>query len=60
MTGVQTCALPILKNNTRISIEHGVDGISGGTITSDGTSEMLYDNLKNYLPYFEKIKKDEY
>jgi Na+-transporting NADH:ubiquinone oxidoreductase subunit C len=49
-----------IKNNTRISIEHGVDGISGGTITSDGTSEMLYDNLKNYLPYFEKIKKDEY
>lgn len=49
-----------VKNNARISEEHGVDGISGGTITSDGTSEMLYDNLKNYLPYFEKIKKDEY
>ena len=35
---------------------HAVDGISGGTITSDGVSEMLLERLKMYLPYFDKIK----
>jgi len=47
-----------VKNNPAISEIHGVDGISGGTITSDGTSEMIESNLKNYLPYFKKIKND--
>jgi Na+-transporting NADH:ubiquinone oxidoreductase subunit NqrC len=35
---------------------HAVDGISGGTITSDGVSDMLYERLSMYLPYFSKIK----
>ena len=30
---------------------HEVDAITGGTKTSDGVSAMLYDCLKNYLPY---------
>jgi Na+-transporting NADH:ubiquinone oxidoreductase subunit C len=33
---------------------HGVDAISGGTITSDGVTEMLYDCLINYEPFFKK------
>ncbi|MBW6461224.1 MAG: NADH:ubiquinone reductase (Na(+)-transporting) subunit C [Bacteroidales bacterium] len=33
---------------------HGVDAISGGTITSNGVSEMLESNLKNYIKYFKK------
>jgi Na+-transporting NADH:ubiquinone oxidoreductase subunit NqrC len=37
---------------------HGVDGISGGTITSDGVSDMLYERLSMYLPYFSKIKSE--
>jgi len=32
---------------------HEVDGISGGTITSDGVNNMLSERLKNYLPYFK-------
>jgi Na+-transporting NADH:ubiquinone oxidoreductase subunit C len=32
---------------------HGVDGISGGTITSNGVSEMFGRTLKNYLEYFK-------
>jgi Na+-transporting NADH:ubiquinone oxidoreductase subunit C len=32
---------------------HGVDAISGGTITSDGVSEMLKDCLSNYLLYIK-------
>ncbi len=35
---------------------HQVDGISGGTITSDGVDEMLYSDINNYLPFFDKLK----
>lgn len=35
-----------------------VDGISGGTITSNGVSEMLYSDIKDYLPFFERIKNE--
>lgn len=34
---------------------HEVDAITGGTKTSDGVSAMLYDCLKNYLPFFEVV-----
>jgi Na+-transporting NADH:ubiquinone oxidoreductase subunit C len=36
---------------------HGVDAISGGTITSNGVSEMLQSNLENYLPYIKNQKQ---
>lgn len=36
---------------------HGVDAISGGTITSNGVSEMLQSNLENYLNYIKKQKQ---
>lgn len=32
---------------------HGVDAISGGTITSNGVSAMLHDCLINYVPFFK-------
>ncbi len=35
---------------------HAVDGISGGTITSNGVTAMLRDGLRVYKPYFEKQK----
>ncbi len=35
---------------------HGVDAVSGGTITSDGVTAMLKDNLENYVPYIKKNK----
>ncbi len=34
---------------------HEVDAISGGTKTSEGVSAMLYDCLKNYVPFFEAV-----
>ncbi|MFP4471728.1 MAG: NADH:ubiquinone reductase (Na(+)-transporting) subunit C [Bacteroidota bacterium] len=40
--------------NSAIPVEHGVDGISGGTITSEGVTEMLQSNLENYVPYIKK------
>lgn len=47
-----------IKNSKTIQEIHGVDAISGGTITSVGTSEMIYKCLEYYIPYFEKIKQD--
>jgi Na+-transporting NADH:ubiquinone oxidoreductase subunit C len=41
------------KNNP----EFQVDGISGGTMTSNGVTDMLYEDVKEYLPYFETLKK---
>jgi len=33
---------------------HGVDAISGGTLTSNGVNAMLHDVLTLYLPYMKK------
>ena len=35
---------------------HGVDAISGGTITSNGVNDMLQYVIESYLPYIEKQK----
>jgi len=35
---------------------HAVDGITGGTITSVGVSEMVERTLKVYVPYFKNLK----
>jgi Na+-transporting NADH:ubiquinone oxidoreductase subunit C len=40
--------------NSNIPLIHGVDAISGGTITSHGVDKMLRTCLKNYVPYIEK------
>jgi Na+-transporting NADH:ubiquinone oxidoreductase subunit C len=34
--------------------KHKVDAISGGTITSNGVSEMLDNVLESYVPFFKK------
>ena len=37
---------------------HGVDAISGGTITCDAVTEMINNVLDGYLPFIEKeVKK---
>jgi len=42
--------------NSNIDPRHGVDAISGGTITSNGVSDMLLTNLENYVSYFKNIQ----
>jgi len=48
----------VVKKTAKIDVgpEHRVDGISGGTITSNGTDKMLRDWLEPYLGYFGKQK----
>ncbi len=38
---------------------HGVDAISGGTITSNGLSDMLISGISVYEAYFKKQQKTE-
>ena len=42
-----------VKGGAKSDDMHGVDAISGGTITSDGVSDMIEERLGNYLPYFK-------
>lgn len=42
-----------VKGGAKVGDNHGVDAISGGTITSDGVSKMINERLSHYLPYFK-------
>ncbi len=46
----------VVKGRVDPDDPHAVDGISGGTITSNGVTNMLRDGLEAYKSYFEKIK----
>lgn len=46
-----------LTEKSDLSSDNRVDAISGGTITSTGTDEMIKNCVKPYLAYFQKIKK---
>ena len=35
-------------------LDHEVDAISGATITGDGVTEMIFERLKHYLPFFNR------
>jgi len=51
-------SITIIKGGAQPDDLHGVDAISGGTITSKGVEKMIRDNLSNYEAYFKKqIKK---
>jgi len=45
-----------VKGGARPDDLHGVDAISGGTVTSDATSAMFRSNMEFYLPYFNNLK----
>jgi Na+-transporting NADH:ubiquinone oxidoreductase subunit C len=47
-------SITIVKGGAKPGDIHGVDAISGGTITSKGVEKMIRDNLTNYEAYFKK------
>ena len=59
MSGDNFISVSVLKPNqkTNYGNEHRVDGISGGTITSSGTDNMLKNCIEPYLVYFKKLEK---
>lgn len=48
----------VIKGKSTADNPHGVDAISGATVTSTGVSEMIQRTLENYIPYFERIKTE--
>ena len=49
-------SIKVIKGGAPEGDKHGVDGISGGTITSDGVTDMLLERLIMYEPYFRNNK----
>lgn len=49
-------SIAVVKGGTKADDLHGVDGISGGTITSNGVDDMLEDCLKGYIAYFKNLE----
>ncbi|NJO24520.1 MAG: NADH:ubiquinone reductase (Na(+)-transporting) subunit C [Bacteroidia bacterium] len=43
----------LIKGGAAPGDMHGVDAVSGGTITSTGVSEMIQRTINSYLPYFK-------
>ena len=47
-------SVTVIKGGAKPDDTHGVDAVSGATITSKGVSEMIKRSLNNYIPYFKK------
>ena len=47
----------VRKGGAREGAANEVDAISGGTITSDGVTNMLRNGIGNYLPYFQNQRR---
>lgn len=47
-------SVKVLKGGAEENDPHGVDAISGGTITSKGLEKMIFDCLGKYNSYFQK------
>ena len=49
--GAEFKSIKVVKGGAKPDDLHAVDGISGGTITADGVTDMLDERLSNYLPF---------
>lgn len=47
--------ISVIKGGAGEGNDHGVDAISGGTITSNGVTEMLQRTLRIYEPYLKSL-----
>ncbi|GIZ08513.1 NADH:ubiquinone reductase (Na(+)-transporting) subunit C [Flavobacterium sp. UMI-01] len=47
-------SVSVIKGGAGVTNHHGVDAISGATITSIGVSDMIRNTLQNYILYFDK------
>lgn len=54
--GEELTPIKVIKGGPKEGDMHAVDGISGGTITSDGVSDMLHERLNMYLPFLYKMR----
>lgn len=50
-------SIAVVKPGKSVSDRDYVDGVSGGTITSNGVQTMLYESLGLYEPYLKNLQK---
>ncbi|CQB86820.1 NADH:ubiquinone reductase (Na(+)-transporting) subunit C [uncultured Porphyromonas sp.] len=50
-------SIAVVKKSTKVEGQDRVDGISGGTITSHGVNDMLFNSLSIYRPYLDTLRK---
>ena len=50
-------SVKVIKGGAAPDDLHGVDAVSGGTITSNGVTEMLSRTVSSYIPYFKTLSK---
>lgn len=50
-------SITVVKGGADESDTHGVDAISGGTITSKGLEAMVKTCLSDYVPYFNNVRQ---
>jgi len=53
----QFVSISVIKGGAHPSNPHGVDAVSGGTITSQGLEDMLKNCLEGYQEFFKNQKK---
>jgi Na+-transporting NADH:ubiquinone oxidoreductase subunit C len=58
--GDSLTSVKIVKGGASQDDKHGVDAISGGTITSQGVEAMLYDCFEEYKTFLLKIKETKH
>ena len=51
-------SVTVIKGGAAPGNLHGVDAVSGGTVTSNGVTEMLKRTLGSYIPYFRSKATD--
>lgn len=56
--GESLVSIEVKKGGADPDNPHAVDGITGGTITSNGVDEMLERTLSVYDTYFKKVKNE--
>ena len=49
-------SIKVIKGGAKPDDPHGVDAVSGGTITSKGLERMLYDGMEKYNDFLQKNK----
>lgn len=49
-------SIAVVKGGKSVSDRDYIDGISGGTITSQGVGEMLYENVGEYKNFLENVR----
>ena len=55
--GDKFVSIDVVKGGAKPNDPHGVDAISGGTLTSKGLQNMLYDCLGKYNTWLLKNRK---